>query len=321
MTIIPRIWLRENSVENLPSEERLFSIDASTQLRGVCHWQAQRKNRPTVLLLHGLEGCSESHYLLGLSRKGWKAGYNIIRLNQRNCGGTEHLTPTLYHSGLSQDYSTIIRELSSRDGLEQIWMIGYSMGGNLTLKMAGEVGSTLPALQGVMAVCPNIEPNICVTALERPSNWMYQRYFLKRLKARLQRKSKLFHDVYDLSPLPHIRSMREFDNIYTAPDGGFIDAEDYYRQAGAHQVLDRIQIPTLIVTAQDDPFIPYSMFFISAIQHNPHITLLAPSHGGHCGFYQRFHPQEDSYWVENRMIEFVGKEAHTKGSRGADPTP
>lgn len=308
MTIIPRIWFRDNSVESLPSEERLFAIDDHTQLRAVCHWQPLRTKRPTLLLLHGLEGCSESHYLLGLSLKGWKAGFNIIRLNQRNCGGTEHLTPTLYHSGLSQDYATIIQELSSHDGLEHLWIIGYSMGGNLTLKMAGEIGLTLPALRGVMAVCPNIEPGTCVTALERPSNWMYQQYFLKRLKARLQRKALLFPGAFDLSPLDQITGMREFDNRYTAPDGGFVDAEDYYTQAGAYQVMDRIQIPTLIVAAQDDPFIPYSIFHSSAIQQNPRITLIAPSHGGHCGFFQRFHPGEDSYWVENRVIEFVGNE-------------
>ncbi len=297
--------MRDKSVEGIPSEERLFAIGAHTQIRAVCHWQPHRMHRPTLLLLHGLEGCSESHYLLGLTKKGWKAGYNIIRLNQRNCGGTEHLTPTLYHSGLSQDYSTIIQELSEKDGLENIWMAGYSMGGNLTLKMAGEVENTLPALRGVMAVCPNIEPGTCVTALERPSNWMYQQYFLKRLKARLRRKALIFPGQFDLSVLDQISGMREFDDRYTAPDGGFKDADDYYTQAGAYRVMEHIRIPTLIVTAQDDPFIPYSMFRTASIERNPNLTLIAPTHGGHCGFFQRAAAGEDSYWVENRVIDFV----------------
>ncbi len=286
-------------------EPRLFSVAEGTQILGFCHWQPNRNAHPTVVLLHGLEGCSESHYIHGLAAKSWKAGFNVIRLNQRNCGGTEHLTETLYHSGLSDDYKAVVSELASVDGLDRVWMIGYSMGGNLLLKMAGEAGHRLPALRGVLTVCPNIEPGACVQALERPKNWIYQRYFLKRLKARLQRKAALFPHKFDLSHLFFIHTLREFDNRYTAPDGGFRDAGDYYDQAGARHVVAKIEVPTLIITSQDDPFIPYDIFLTQEVQQNPWMTLVAPTHGGHCGFFQRPHPREDYYWAENRLVEYM----------------
>jgi hypothetical protein len=286
-------------------EDRLFTVEPGTQLLGRCHWQPDRNSSPTAILLHGLEGCSDSHYMHGIAAKAYRAGLNVIRLNQRTCGGTEHLTPTLYNSGLSGDYRTVVRELATVDGLSRIWLIGYSMGGNLVLKAAGELGSSEPALYGVVAVCPNIDPTQCVDALEQPSNWIYHNHFLTRLKARLRRKAALIPDKWDLQELACIRLIREFDDRYTAPDGGYRNGADYYDRAGARHVLGSIAVPTLIITAQDDPFIPYSMFTQRAIAQNPSITLVAPRYGGHCGFFQWKRNGEDSYWAENRIVEFV----------------
>jgi predicted alpha/beta-fold hydrolase len=286
-------------------EDRLFTVEPGTQLLGRCHWQPDRNSSPTAILLHGLEGCSDSHYMHGIAAKAYRAGLNVIRLNQRTCGGTEHLTPTLYNSGLSGDYRTVVRELATVDGLSRIWLIGYSMGGNLVLKAAGELGSSEPALYGVVAVCPNIDPTQCVDALEQPSNWIYHDHFLTRLKARLRRKAALIPGKWDLQGLARIRSIREFDDRYTAPDGGYRNGADYYDRAGARHVLGSIAVPTLIITAQDDPFIPYTMFAQRAIAQNSSITLVAPRYGGHCGFFQWKRNGEDSYWAENRIVEFV----------------
>jgi len=305
MTIFPRFWPRRGLLNGVPCTARLFSVAPHSRLLGDCHWQSPPQGQPTLILIHGLEGCSDSHYMRGIARKAWLAGLNVIRLNQRNCGGTEHLTPTLYHSGLSGDISAIVSELGARDRLDRIWVAGYSMGGNLALKMAGEARSGLPALRGIIAVCPNIHPGHCVTALERPTNWMYHDYFLKSLKARLRRKALHFPGKFDLSPIAGIRTLREFDEVYTAPDGGFRNADDYYDRAGARHLLAEIKVPTLIITAQDDPFIPYGMFNTDAIASNPWIRLWAPSHGGHCGFVQRPRAGEDVYWAENRLVEFV----------------
>lgn len=309
MTLVPRYWPRGMLLMAVPQEHRLFAVEPGTQLLGICHWQPDRQAAATAILVHGLEGCSESHYMQGIAAKAYRAGLNVIRMNQRTCGGTEHLTPTLYNSGLSADYRAIVHELATVDGLDRIWLIGYSMGGNLVLKAAGEFGSSEAALKGVVAVCPNIDPTQCVDALERPSNWIYHRHFLAGLKRRLGRKATLIPGKWDLRGLDRVRLIREFDDRYTAPDGGYRNGADYYNRSGSRHVLEAIAVPTLILTAQDDPFIPYSMFALRAIQQNPSITLVAPRYGGHCGFFQWTRNGEDSYWAENRIVEFVTRGA------------
>ena len=305
MTLVPRFWPRDTSLAGLPQESRLFTVGLDTQLHGFCHWQDNRTSSPTVIVVHGLEGCSESHYMRGIASKSYRAGLNVIRMNQRTCGGTEHLTPTLYNSGLSADYRAIVSELAHRDGLDRIWLIGFSMGGNLALKAAGELHMSEPAFSGVVAVCPNIDPMQCAEALEQLRNWIYHRHFLSRLKARLRRKAALFPGKWDLTELDRIAWISEFDDRYTAPDGGYRNGADYYDRAGARHVLDSIAVPTLIITAQDDPFIPYSMFTVPQIQRHPKIRVVAPRHGGHCGFFHWSHNGEDSYWAENRIVDFL----------------
>lgn len=305
MTLIPRYVPRETSLATMPQESRFFSVAPQSQLQGFCHWRDDRKAFPTVVLVHGLEGSSESRYMRGIAAKAFHAGFNVIRLNQRTCGGTEHLSPTLYNSGLSSDYRAIVKELIHQDGLDRVWLVGYSMGGNLVLKAAGELGRTEPALAGVAAVCPNINPTICARALEEPRNWIYHRHFVTRLKARLRRKASLFPGKWDLSMLGHITTISEFDDCYTARDGGYRDGADYYDRAGSRHVLDKIAVPTLIITAQDDPFIPYTMFTEAKIQEHLQIAVVAPHYGGHCGFYQSRRQEEDPYWAENRIMDFL----------------
>ena len=307
MTLVPRYWPRPGLRPGSPVTFRLFAVSADSQIAGQCHWQHDPIQRPALILVHGLEGCADSHYMLGLACKAWKAGFSVIRLNQRNCGGTEHLTPTLYHGGLSGDVRAVVDELSVQ-GIDAIWVAGYSMGGNLVLRMAGEAGSANPSLKGVMAVCPNIDPEACVGALEQPRNWVYQHHFVTSLKARILRKAALFPGRYPLGQLPRIRTLRAFDHAFTAPDGGYLSAEDYYEQTGARHVLARISVPALIITAQDDPFIPYRMFRTTALT-NPAISLVAPEKGGHCGFLQGARSDEDRYWAENRLVEFMTRGA------------
>jgi uncharacterized protein len=316
MTIAPSYWPRRALLAGIPTESRLFTTEPPTQLLGHCHWQPDRTACRSVVLVHGLEGCSESHYMQGIASKAYRAGMNVIRLNQRTCGGTEHLTPTLYNSGLSQDYRTVVHELARVDGLTRIWLVGYSMGGNLVLKTAGEAGSSDGALAGAIAVCPNIDPTQCAKALEEPRNWLYHYHFLTRLKARMRRKAALFPGKWNLTGLDRIRTISEFDDRYTAPDGGYASGADYYDRAGARHVLEKIAMPTIIIAAQDDPFIPCSMFSLAAIYQNPHIRLTAPQCGGHCGFLQRGRQDEDRFWVENRIIESM-----RVSGEGAVPLP
>ena len=305
MTLVPRYVPRDTSLAGIPQESRLFSVEPHAQLQGFCHWQKDRKASPTAVLVHGLEGSSESKYMRGIAAKAYRVGFNVIRMNQRTCGGTEHLSPTLYNSGLSGDYRAIIKELAHQDELAHLWLVGYSMGGNLVLKATGELAHSEPALTGVAAVCPNINPTVCARALEEPRNWIYHRHFVLQLKARLRRKAALLPGKWDLSLLDQIRTISEFDDIYTAHDGGYRDGADYYDRAGARHVVDSIVVPTLIITAQDDPFIPYSMFTSPAIQRHPTIRVVAPRHGGHCGFFHLSRNGEDAYWAENRIVDFL----------------
>lgn len=305
MTLVPRYWSRGPLLAGIPCERRIFRTAPDTQLAGFCHWQGNRRAAQTALLLHGLEGCCDSHYMHGIAAKAYAAGFNVVRMNQRTCGGTEHLSPTLYNSGLSADYRSVVRHLAETEALERIWMIGYSMGGNILLKAAGEMGRAEPALAGTVAVCPNIDPTHCVAELERPGNWIYHHHFLSQLKARLRRKAALVPGKWDLRGLERITRISDFDDRYTAPDGGYRDAADYYDRSGARHVLSRIAVPTTIITSQDDPFIPFSMFVTPVIQQHACLRLVAPRHGGHCGFFQRKRPDEDRYWAENRIVEIV----------------
>ena len=242
----------------------------------------------------------------GMAAKAFRAGFNVVRMNQRTCGGTDHLTPTLYNSGLSADYLAILRELIDTDRLQRIWLVGYSMGGNLLLKAAGEIGRSESALAGVVAVSPNIDPTQCVAALETPRNWLYHLHFLTSLKARLRRKAALFPGRWDISALQQIKTISQFDELYTARDGGYRDAADYYDRAGARHVLHNIAVPSLIISAQDDPFIPASMFDTPAISGNKYVTTAMLRFGGHCGFFQKHTQDEDRFWAENRIVEWLG---------------
>jgi predicted alpha/beta-fold hydrolase len=288
-------------------EERLFRVDGETQLKGVCHWQEGKpKDLPVVVIVHGLEGSCDSNYVRGIADKVWARGFHAVRMNQRNCGGTEWLTPTLYNSGLSEDYLAVLRELIE-EGFQRIFFAGYSMGGNLVTKMAGELGEAAPMeLRGVAAVCPALDLSRCADALEERENYLYQRHFVRGLLERYRRKCELFPSRYSRNGFGTIRTVREFDDEITAPCFGFRDAEEYYEFAGAKKVIGKVAVPLLMMTAQDDPFVPYVSFLAARVEENPRVRLLAPEHGGHCGFVSRFAGKE-RFWAEERVGEFVGE--------------
>ncbi len=283
---------------------REFEVEPGTRIRGECHWQAAPQERPTLVLVHGLEGSSESGYMLGLAERAFAAGWNAVRLNQRNCGGTESLTPTLYNSGLSTDYRAVLTELIERDALPEIFFAGYSMGGNLVLKMAGELSGAAPTqLRGVAGVCPCVDLGICADAVGLPQNFIYQEHFVRSLKKRMRRKSELFPGKYDLAPMARVRTLREFDDKITARYCGFEGASDYYMRSSALRVTAQICVPTLIVTAQDDPFVPFASFSDPALAGNAHIRVIAPEHGGHCSFISRYKGVE-RFWAEAWLMEY-----------------
>jgi len=204
----------------------------------------------------------------------------------------------------------VVDELIAVDGLSSLGVAGYSLGGNLALKLAGEYDDSPPSpVKAVCAVSPIIEISPCVRALERPENFLYQWNFVRDLKRRLQRKDRYWPGKFDLTKLDQIRTVREFDEVFTAPHFGFKDAEDYYHRASAMRVVDRICLPALVVTAKDDPFVPLAPFQDPTVVGNPHVTVLACQYGGHCGFVGPASGEDDGYWAEKQIVEFVEQQA------------
>ena len=317
MTIASSFWPRRTPLLG-PSTPRDFATEPGTQVRGDCHWQPAPQSHPTLVIVHGLEGSSESGYSRGTAEKAWLAGFNVIRLNQRNCGGTENLSPTLYHSGLSIDILSVVAELIERDGLPEIFTAGYSMGGNLVLKMAGELGDAAPdRFRACVAIAPALDLASCANALERRDNFLYQNHFVRRLKRRMRYKASLFPEIYpsaELTNLSNIKTVRGFDDAITAHFCGFDSADHYYETSSALRVVSGIRRPTLIIASKDDPFVPFAPFEDPVIRNNPFITVVAPEHGGHCAFISS-EPGDERFWAEARLVEFC----RSKSLLAADP--
>jgi predicted alpha/beta-fold hydrolase len=315
----PHRWLRGGHVQTLASflirrrihvpdpEERLIEVEPGVQVLCHCHWQADRAHALTIIIVHGLEGSSESQYMLGVTEKALAAGMNVIRYNQRNCGGTDALAPVLYHSGLSNDVAAVAQEVITRDGVSRIGLVGFSMGGNIVLKLAGEWGSQAPQLRAVAACCPAIDLATSADTLHQLSNRIYETYFLWALRRRMLQKARLFPHHFDLSRLRGIRSLREFDDKVTAYYCGFTGVDDYYDRASAAHVVDRIAVPTLVLYAANDPFIRITAETRLKISSNPNITFVETADGGHCAFVGQSvrQPYDDGYWAEHEIVNFL----------------
>lgn len=312
---VARPWLRNRHAmtlagnflprkSNLPEPEaRLYRVEAETQVLCHCHWQPEAERRPTVIIVHGLEGSSCSQYVVGNAGKAWDAGMNVVRMNMRTCGGTGELTPTLYHSGLSSDVGAVLRAVIEEKRVRRVGMIGYSMGGNLVLKLAGELGADAPAeLKVVAAVSPAADLAASADAMHIGGNKIYEWKFLLSLMRTFERKRKLFPDIYKkVERFP--ATIREFDDVITARYCGFAGAQDYYTRAAAARVIDRIALPTLMIHSADDPFIRLLPETRARIVANPHIALLETTHGGHCAFLAQPNGY-DGRWAERQIVRF-----------------
>ena len=297
-TIAARFWPARINLKKYPVESRVFETEPGVRVLTHCHFQSRLEARDTVLIVHGLEGASDSPYVLRMGERVLEAGYDVVRLNVRNCGGTEHLSSTLYHSGLTTDLRSVAAQLEGRP----LYIIGFSMGGNMSLKLAGEWGDRFPAhVKGVCAVSPPIDLNACALKIAEPGNRIYERRFLAHLRETLGRKKERMQVSYSLSHFETIRTLIDFDNAYTAPAFGYKDAFDYYAHASSNGVLAKIRIPTLVIQALDDPFIPTSIFDHQAFKKNERLKLLLPAYGGHVAFIARGSPR---FWAHDRALQF-----------------
>ena len=290
----------------LPAATDMVLVDEADGSRVLCHshWQPEevRSERLTLILVHGLEGSSYSRYIRGIALRGWAAGCNVVRMNMRNCCGTDALTPTLYHSGLSGDVTAVVRYFSDKFNLQRVALVGYSMGGNLVLKTAGEWGTQAP-LVAVATVCPAIDLAAGSDALHEPVNRIYEKHFLRGLMRRYKRKTAIFPDIYRGFSSP-IRALRDFDDKIVARYCGFKGAADYYYRAAAARVVDKIAVPTLILCAADDPFIRLTAETRAKLEANPAIHFVETAHGGHCAYLGQGKGQE-IHWAEASLMRFL----------------
>jgi len=313
----PRRGLRTGHLQTLASQflargirlpvpdERLITVADGVQVLCQCHWQQDRAGALTVVIVHGLEGSSESQYVVGTTAKALAVGMNVVRMNMRNCGRTDHLSPTLYHSGLSSDVGEVVRAIVGQEKLSRIALLGFSMGGNIVLKLAGEWGREAPPeARAVAAVSPALDLAASAAALHLWRNRIYELFFLWNLKRRVRQKARLFAGRYDLARLRRLHSLRDFDDRVTAFYCGFESAEDYYDRASASRVIAGISLPALVVHALDDPFIRITPESRQKLLANACIRYVETEHGGHCGFLGPRGDEDDGRWAERAVVEF-----------------
>jgi uncharacterized protein len=278
-----------------------------------CHWQPEevRSQRLTVVLVHGLEGSSSSQYVIGNTARALAAGFNVVRMNMRSCGGTDDICPTIYHSGRSGDVAAVFRSIVEVHKLESIALVGYSMGGNLILKFAGEVAAALPPqLKALVGVSPLMDLAVSSAALHELQNRVYEWHFLRNMIARVQRRMQLFPAIYGDAQTRKIRSMRLFDEHIVARYGGFADASDYYSKVASSQYADHLNVPTLILHSLDDPFIRLLPATREALIANPNVTYVETQRGGHCAFLELPQNGDDGRWAERTLLRFLQAQAY-----------
>jgi predicted alpha/beta-fold hydrolase len=300
LTIAGNYWSRELDEQRFPVRTRLYDTEPGVQV--LVHSQAPPGDPiAQLILVHGLEGSSAAGYARSLTQAALEAGCAVHRFNMRSCGGTEHLSGrTLYHSGQTADLLAVIRELPSG---APIFLTGFSLGGNVVLKLAGELGASASDLfAGVMAISTPIDLAACVRQLDRPSNLIYARRFVSRLKERIRAKERLTPGLFDLGGLEMVHNIYDFDDRFTAQAFGFGSADNYYATQSSNQFLDRIRVPTLLVVAKDDPLIPFAVYDHPAFSTNPHLRLLAVEHGGHLGFISKTRPR---FWLDQVLVNWV----------------
>ena len=260
---------------------------------------------PIVLVLHGLEGSLESHYTGGILSALAAQGYRAVMMYFRGCSGEPNRLPRSYHSGETGDLHTVIEHIRLRHPATPVAVIGYSLGGNVLLKWLGEQGEKA-AVKTAVAVSVPFELNRAARQLERGLSQIYQKYLLNKLRKSVTAKAATHPPPVPLTQLAELKTFRQFDNAITAPLHGFRNVDDYYTRSSSRQYLHRIRIPTLIIHALDDPFLP-----ADAIPSNkdlaPSVTLELSPHGGHVGFVAGSHPGKAQYWLESRICERLRK--------------
>jgi hypothetical protein len=299
LTIAGNFWRREIDLLRFPATRVDYVIDPRTTVVAYEH-QPPTTARGQILFLHGLEGSAEAGYIVSFAQQALDRGFGVHRLNMRTCGGTEPLSETMYHSGLTGDPRFVCERLAARN-LGPIFLVGFSLGANVALKLAGELGA-VDLLSGVCAISAPINLAACVRVIDKPGNVLYARRFLSRLRERVRCKSALSPQLYSTEGLDDVDSIWSFDDRFTAPLFGFGTAANYYATQSADNFLHGVRAPTFVVTAQDDPLVPFAIYAHEAFKQNRALTLLTPQHGGHLGFLSRRRPR---FWLDGVCLDWI----------------
>lgn len=270
-----------------------------------CWWRAGERGPAdggaTVVLCHGLEGNARRQYMLGMARACGQRGWHVVGYNYRGCSGEPNRQPWSYHSGATDDLRAVLAHVHRPERPVRA-LVGFSLGGNLILKYLGEdPGRVLPSLAAVVAFSAPVQLAASARELARPGNRLYSRRFLRKLAAKMRGKAALFPDKVDAGLLSRVKSLQDFDEYFTAPLSGFAGADDYYRQCSARQFLPAIRVPSLLVNAQDDPFLGAECYPHEEARSSDHFHLEVPRYGGHVGF----RAPGGEYWSEGRAVEFL----------------
>lgn len=292
LTILANFWPRKLDMRSYPEENRLFRTEPEVQVLV----QSQRpvgESRGELVLVHGLEGAADAGYMRTMAKTALDAGFAVNRFNIRTCGGTERLANTLYHAGLTSDLLFVLKQIGT-----PVHLVGYSLGGNMILKLAGELGEdAAPLIQSVCAVSTPIDLAAGARVLAKRSNRMYERRFLRRMRKRVVETGR-----FTAKQVKAPRTIWEFDDVLTGPSFGFRGAEHYYETQSARQFLERIRVPVLLIQAKDDIFIPFEIFQHPSVKANPLVHLQVTEHGGHLGFLSRTKPR---FWLDGAVLEWI----------------
>ncbi len=298
-TIAAHYWKRPEASQ--PVERRFIQTEPAVQVLV----ESQRPSGPVageIVMVHGLEGSGSAGYMRSLSAAALDAGYAAHRFHMRTCGGTEHLCQTLYHAGLTSDLLAFLGLLDRPS-----FLVGFSLGGNVALKLAGELGDRGPGLiQGVCGVSTPLDLAASARRIAQVDNRVYEARFVRRMRARLCATGR-----YSAADFAGLRSVMDLDDRITAPSFGFGNAAHYYRTQSALGFLHAIRVPALLIQAKDDTFIPYDIFESAAVRSNPLIELIATEHGGHLGFLGR---RPYRLWADQAIMNWIR-------SRSAKKTP
>ncbi|MCH7415672.1 alpha/beta fold hydrolase [Belliella sp. R4-6] len=294
-TIIPGLF---RSAISLPFErERIATLDGDFL---DLDW-LRKGSKKLVIISHGLEGNSKRPYMLGMANQFYGKGFDVVNWNFRGCSEEMNHKPIFYHSGATYDLDTVIDHAAT--SYDEIYLVGFSLGGNLTLKYLGEKRARNPKLKKSVAISVPLHLESSCTKISSRENIVYSKRFLNTLKEKIIKKSLVFPDEIPVGLLRKIKTLKDFDDFFTGPIHGFKDAHDYYEKNSSLYFIDQIEIPTLILNAQNDPFLSEKCFPVNKGKSLPNIWMEFPKHGGHVGFSPR--NRSEIYWSEKRAFEFM----------------